>query len=127
MEVCVVTYRAPDASSPNPSTSHGKETTDDVPESFHVAEQIQKDMGSAVRAGDMEVFPVAYVSGTIARQVLRGVSCDACKTCLTSEVLLSTKVFIHIKQYSDTEQSEQCNTYPSEKLVKTAGTTANLM
>jgi hypothetical protein len=59
----------------------GKET----PESFHVAQQVQKDTGAAVHAGDMEVFSVAYVSGSIARQVLRGVSCDACKTCLTEK------------------------------------------
>jgi hypothetical protein len=38
--------------SPYPSTSHGKET----PESFHVAQQVQKDTGAAVHAGDMEVF-----------------------------------------------------------------------
>jgi hypothetical protein len=48
--------RAPDASSPNLSTSHGKETSDDVPESFHVAQQVQKDTGAAVHAGDMGVF-----------------------------------------------------------------------
>jgi hypothetical protein len=53
----------------------------------------------------MEVFSVAYVSGSIARQVLHGVSCDACKTCLTSELLLRTNVFIYFKEYSDTEQS----------------------
>jgi hypothetical protein len=52
---------APDAS-PHPSTSHGKET----PESFHVAQQVQKDTGAAVHADDMEVFSVAYVSGSIA-------------------------------------------------------------
>jgi hypothetical protein len=32
--------RAPDASSPNLSTSHGKETPDDDPENFHVAGQV---------------------------------------------------------------------------------------
>jgi hypothetical protein len=58
----------------------------------------------------MEVFSVAYVSGSIARQVLRNVSCDACKACLTSEVLLQTNVFIYFKEYSDTEWSL---TYPS--------------
>jgi hypothetical protein len=31
-------FKAPDASSPNPSTSHGKETPDVVPDSFHVAQ-----------------------------------------------------------------------------------------
>jgi hypothetical protein len=38
--------RAPEASSPNPSTSHGKETPGDDPESFHVAQQVQKDSGA---------------------------------------------------------------------------------
>jgi hypothetical protein len=65
----------------------------------------------------MEVFSEAYVSGSIARQVLHGVSCDACKTCLTFEVLLQTSVFIYFKKYSDTEQSP---TYPSEKLFAAA-------
>jgi hypothetical protein len=73
--------------SPNPSTSRSKETRD-VSESFHVAHQVQKDIGAAVYAGDMEVFSGAYVSGSIAIQVLHGVSCHACKTLLTSEVLL---------------------------------------
>jgi hypothetical protein len=40
--------RAPDASSPNPSTSHGKETPDTVTESFHVAQQLQKGLSAAV-------------------------------------------------------------------------------
>jgi hypothetical protein len=35
----------------NASTSHGKETHDDVPGNFHVAEQVQKDIGAAVHAG----------------------------------------------------------------------------
>jgi hypothetical protein len=40
-----------DASSPNLSTSHGKETPDDVPESFHVAGQVWEVIGAAVHAG----------------------------------------------------------------------------
>jgi hypothetical protein len=72
----------------------------------------------------MEFFSEAYVSGSIARQVLCGVSCDACKTCLTSEVLLQTSVFIYFNKYSDTDQSL---TYPSEKLVETVGAAVNLM
>jgi hypothetical protein len=39
-----------------------------------VAEQVQETVSTAVRAGDMEVFSVAY-----ARQVLSCVNCDACK------------------------------------------------
>jgi hypothetical protein len=97
-------FRAPDAASRNPSTSHGKETPDDVPESFPVAQQVQKDTGAAVHAGDMEMFSVTYISDFIARQVLR----DACKTCVTPEVLLPANVFIYFKEYSDTEQSLTC-------------------
>jgi hypothetical protein len=94
--------REPDTSLSNLSTSHSKETHD-VPESFHVAQQVQY---STVHVGDMEVFSVARVSGSIARQVLHGVSCVACK------------------EYSDTEQSLTC---PSEKLVETDGAAVILM
>jgi hypothetical protein len=90
-----------DATSRNPSTSSDKETPTGVPESFIVTQQVQKNMGAAVHAGDLEVFSVAYVSGSIARQVLRNVNCDACKTCLTSEVLLSANVFIYFKEVKD--------------------------
>jgi hypothetical protein len=72
----------------------------------------------------MEVFSVAYVSGCIAKQVLRGVSCDAWKTCVTSEVLLPASILIYFKKYSDTEHS---HTYPSKKLVETAGTAVTAM
>jgi hypothetical protein len=68
-----------------------------MPGSFHVVQQVPEDMGAAVHAGDMEVFSVAYVSGSIARQVLRGVSCDACKTCLTSQSAAVSQC-IHIFQ-----------------------------
>jgi hypothetical protein len=89
-------FRVPDAASRKPFTSHGKETPNDGPESFHVAQQVQKDIGSEVHAGNMEVFSVACVSVIIARQVLRGVSC---------EVLLPANVFINFKEHSDSEQS----------------------
>jgi hypothetical protein len=76
-------------------------------ESIHVAQQVQMD----TRAGDMEVFSVAYVSGATARQVLHGVSCDAGKTCLTSKVLLSATVFIYtvihksVKHFKNSQQT----------------------
>jgi hypothetical protein len=41
-------------------------------------------------AGGMEMFSVAYANGSTARQVLCGANCDACKVCLTSEVMLQT-------------------------------------
>jgi hypothetical protein len=49
-------------SSPNPFTSHGRETPDHVPKSFLVVEQVQEDMSAAVHAGDIGVFWVTYVS-----------------------------------------------------------------
>jgi hypothetical protein len=76
-----------------------------------------------VHAVDMEVFSVAYVSGSVARRVVRVVSCDACKTCLTSEVLLSACVFAYSDEYSDTEQSL---IHLCEKLVQTVVTAENL-
>jgi hypothetical protein len=56
--------------------------------------------------------------------VLRGVSCDACKVYLTSEVLLSAMVCIYFKEYSDKEHSLTC---PSEKLMETVVTAVTLM
>jgi hypothetical protein len=50
----------------------------------------------------MEVFSVAYVSSSIARQVLNGVSCDAYRSCLTSEVLLHQRLK-YFKEYSEVE------------------------
>jgi hypothetical protein len=89
--------RASNASPPNPSTSHSRENPDDVSDSFHGLENVQQKVASDVCAGDMEILSVAYVSGFIARQLLHGVECDACKKCLTSQVMLSTYVFIYFK------------------------------
>jgi hypothetical protein len=96
--------------------SNGMENLQDPPESFNVAEQAQEKVSAALYAGDMEVFSVAYVSGFIARKLLPGVNCVACKTCLTSQVMTSTNVFIYFKECSDTEQSL---IFPSKKLVET--------
>jgi hypothetical protein len=43
--------RAPNVSLQNHTSNHDKETPDDVPERFYVAQQIQKTMGAAVHAG----------------------------------------------------------------------------
>jgi hypothetical protein len=116
--------RASDASPPNPCTSHSRENPDDVSDSFYGLENVQQKVASDVCASDMEILSVVYVSGFIARQLLHGVECDACKKCLTSQVMLSTNVFIYFKEYSDTGQSL---TYPYEKLVETVGTTVTLL
>jgi hypothetical protein len=112
--------RGTGASPSDPSTSHIRETPDNVHGSSHVAQQVQQKVG----AGDMKMFSVAYVSGFIAKQLLCIVSCDACKACLTSQVMLSTNAFIYFKEYNDTKQSL---TYPSEKLVETVGTSVTLL
>jgi hypothetical protein len=55
------------------------DSPDFIPISFHVAEQVQKDIGAAAHAGDMEVFSVAYISGFFAKELLHGVDCVAYK------------------------------------------------
>jgi hypothetical protein len=49
--------RQPDTSLPNPSTNRSKETLD-VPESFHVAQQVQKDIGVAVHFCSISIIPM---------------------------------------------------------------------
>ena len=56
--------------------------------------------------------------------MLRAVSCDHCKTCLTSSVMLSTNAFIYFKEYKDNKQSL---TYPSERLVETVSASVTLL
>jgi hypothetical protein len=68
----------------------------------------------------MKIFFIACVSSFIAKQL----HCVVCKACLTSQVMLSTSVFICFKEYSDTEQSVTC---PSEKLVETVGSSITLV
>jgi hypothetical protein len=82
------------------TTSHGKETPDDIPGSFHVAQNYRT--GAVVHAGDMEMFSVAYVSSSIARQVLCDVNCDACKTCLASRIPVNQclHIFQGVQWYS---------------------------
>jgi hypothetical protein len=89
--------RASNASAPMPFTSNGIKIHRDASETFHVAEQVQEKVSTAVHAGDMEVFSVACDTGFFARQLLCCVKCDACKTCLTSQVI-STSVFTCFKE-----------------------------
>ena len=56
--------------------------------------------------------------------MVRAVSCDDCKTCLTSPVMSSTNVSIYFKEYKDDERSL---TYPSERLVETVSASVNLL
>ena len=80
-----------DASVPNPSTNHVTGTEGAAP--IHVAEQVQEELLNC----DMKLLSVAYVSGFIARRVLRGINCVDFTTCLTSPMLLGTNAFIHFR------------------------------
>jgi hypothetical protein len=71
----------------------------------------------------MEAFSAAYVNDFIARQMICGVNCDVCKTCLSSQVI-STNVFIYFNTCSDTKQPLNC---PSGKLVETGGASVIVM
>ena len=65
-------------SSPSQSTSHDKETTDDVQYIVHVNEAHEGDC-TAICAGDVKMLWVAYVSGFIAWHRLCNGSCDSRK------------------------------------------------
>ena len=94
---------------------------DDKISFIYVAEQVQEE---EVLSCDMKLLSVAYVSGFIARRVLRGINCDDCTTCLTSPMLFPTNAFIYFKEY---EEDKQSLTYPSEKLVETVGASISLL
>ena len=57
------------ASRPNPSTSHGRETIRDGLSGSRIAEQVQQEVNDV----GVDLFPVAYVSGFIAR---RATNCE---------------------------------------------------
>jgi hypothetical protein len=108
------------ASQTNPSRSHSRETVHDGLSGSCIAEEVQREVNDV----DMRLFAVAYVSGFIARHVLRAVRCDDCRACLTSQVMLSTNAFIHFKECKDNEQSL---TYPSERIVETVTVLEGMM
>jgi hypothetical protein len=108
-----------DASLPHPSANLGTGTDNAV--LIQVTEQVQQE---EVLNCDMKLLSVAYVSGFIARYVLRGINCDDCTTCLSSPLLLATNAFMHFKEY---EEGKQFLTYPSEKLVETVSASVSVL
>ena len=110
-------------SSPSPSTNHDKETTNNVLHIVHV-NKAQEGVCAAIHDGDIKMLLVAYVSGFIARHVLRNGSCYAWKGCLTSEAPSPTVVYVGFKKCSSTVHS---GTYPTEKLVETVGTAVTVL
>ena len=112
------------ATSTSPSTSHDSETTDSVPDIVHIGKEAQRDVSVAVRACDVKMFSVAYVSGFIAKRLLNNSNCDICKKCLISEVPSPLDVYTGFKEHNSTVQSL---TYPTEKLVETVGTAVTVL
>jgi hypothetical protein len=108
-----------DASPPYPSKNHGTGTDDAV--AIHVAEQVKQE---EVLSCDMNLLSEVYVSGFIARRVLRGHNCDDCKTCLTSPWMLNDNAFIFFKEY---EEDKQSLTYPSKNLLETVSASLSLL
>jgi len=62
------------ATSTSPSTSHDSETTDTVPDIVLIGKEAQHGVSAAVRACDVKMFSVAYVSGFIAKRLLNNSS-----------------------------------------------------
>jgi len=78
-------FKPSSASSTSPSTSHDSETTDSVPDIVHIGKEAQSGVSTVVRACDMKMFSVAYISSFIAKCLLNNTNCDMQK-CLISEV-----------------------------------------
>jgi hypothetical protein len=90
------------------------EITDSVPYIVDIGKEPQCGVGAAVRACDMKMFLVAYVSGFIAKCLIININCDTCKKCLIHEVPSPLDIYTGFKEHSSTFQSL---TYPTEKLV----------
>jgi hypothetical protein len=112
------------ASSTSPSTSHDSEAIDSVSDIVHFGKEAQCGVSATVHACDVKMFPVAYVSGFIAKRLLHNNSCDICKKCLVSEVPSPLDIYTGFKEHSITVQSL---TYPTEKLVETVRTAATVL
>jgi hypothetical protein len=67
------------ASSTSPSTSRGGETADSFADVVPCGREAQRAVSATVRACDMKLFLVAYVSGFIAKRLLNDSNCDGCK------------------------------------------------
>ena len=85
-----------DATSTSPLKSHDSETTDSVPDIVHIG-KAQFGVSAAVRACDVKMFSMAYVSGFIAKRLLNNSNCDICKKCLISEVPSPLDVYTGFK------------------------------
>ncbi|KAJ8972834.1 hypothetical protein NQ317_001094, partial [Molorchus minor] len=78
---------------------------------------ISDDIKRAVEEGATSTLSVAYVSGFIAKILLRNLDCTACRQQLLSSSESPHNLFITFKEWSKTEHL----TYPTEALVITTG------
>ena len=106
------------------TVGHDNETTDIVPDIVHLGKEAQRGVCATVRACDVKMFSLAYVSGFIAKCLLNNSDCDICKKCLISEVPSPLDIYTCFKEQSSTVQSL---TYPTEKLVETVGTAMTVL
>jgi len=81
-------------------------------------------MSATIRACDMKMFSVAYVSPFIPKRLLNNSNCDIRKKCLISEVPSPLNIYTGFKEHSSTVQYHR---YPTEKLVETVGTAVTVL
>ena len=112
------------ASSVSPSTSHDSETTDSVPYIVHIGKEAHRGVSVAVCACDIKMFSVAYVSGFIAKCLLNKSNCDICKKNWYLKYHKPLHIYMGFEEHSSIVQSL---TYPTEKLVETAGTAVTVL
>ena len=72
---------------------------------------------------EIDSYSVAYVSGYIARRLLKNITCDNCKACLTTETVESFHKEISLREYF----ANKCLSYPTEELCKAVGAGATVL
>jgi hypothetical protein len=107
-------FKPSNASSTSPSKSHDSEAIGRVSDIVHIGKEVQCGVSAAVRACDVKLFLVAYVSGFIVKCLFNNNRCDIRKKCLVSEVPSPLDFYTGFKEQNSTVQSL---TYPTEKLV----------
>jgi hypothetical protein len=100
--------------------NHSRETLLDGVGGSYIPEQVQQYVSDI----NINIFSVTYVSGFIAKHVLRAVRCDVCKEGLTSAEMTLDSAIIYFKEYRDDKQSL---TYPSKRLVETVSASVTVL
>ncbi|KAJ3634563.1 hypothetical protein MTP99_007515 [Tenebrio molitor] len=111
----------------NDSVSNEEEQFGITPLPTHDArcDVVASDVAAAVALGTTVTLSVAYVSGFIARRIVKEVAgCQSCVSCLCSSSLEAHNLFIVNKEWSDDDTKL---TYPSESLVVAVGVAVSLL